>query len=112
MNDVVEIELQMKDAEEMIELEKALERLDKNRDFKRLIRQGYLTNEAVRLVQLKGAPGCQDPKTQAAILRDIDGIGSLLCFFHKVHHEADVARRVIEAGEQELELLRNEGADL
>lgn len=76
-HDIEAIEVSLKDAQKAVDLGKALDRLLTNRDFKKVILEGYFEHEAIRLVQLKSAPAMQRPEYQAVILRDIDAIGSL-----------------------------------
>lgn len=59
---------------------KAIERLYANADFKRVILEGYLEQEAIRLVHLRADVNAQKPEVQAAILREIDGIAYLDSF--------------------------------
>lgn len=108
MSSIAEIELNIKEAQEMVDLGKALERLMKNRDFTRVIKEGYLDHEAVRLVHMKADPQMQTPERQAAILRDIDGIGCLTGYFQKIRLFALQAANAIEAGEQAIEEIRAE----
>ena len=110
-NQVTEIELNIKEAESLVNLGKALDRLHSNRDFKKLILEGFFKDEAVRLVHLKADPSVQNEKQQAAILRDIDGIGVLRSYFGKIYQQAAMADAAIEDGEKELEELRAEGAE-
>jgi hypothetical protein len=85
-----------------------LDTLTKNKAFKALIREGYLKNEAVRLVHLKAAPAMQSPEMQENIIRDINGIGSLIGYLHKIEVQADMAAQAINADEETLEELRRE----
>ncbi|WP_289100986.1 hypothetical protein [uncultured Marinobacter sp.] len=109
--DVVELEMNIKEAKELVELGKSLERLEKNRDFKKVIQEHYLNKEAVRLVHAKGDAAMQDPKHQANILRDIDGIGSFTQFLNFLRYQAEMAKDAIRECEDVLDDLRAEGAD-
>lgn len=86
-----------------------LTRLESNRDFKKLIADGYLKDEAVRLVHLKADPSMQTPDRQAAIDRDISGIGALLQYFRTVDFMAGQAIKSIEADEATREEVLAEG---
>lgn len=67
--DVTESEVRTK-----IAFGEALERLLTNADFKTVILDGYLKDEAVRLVHLKCEHALQEPIQQAAIDRGITAI--------------------------------------
>lgn len=109
--EIREIELNIKEAQKMVDLNKALERLRSNRDFKKVIQECYLKDEAVRLVHLKADSNMQDEKSQAAIGRDIDAIGSLAQFLNFIPLQADMAQRAIDDGEAALDEMREEGVD-
>jgi hypothetical protein len=103
-----DIELDIKEAKKLTENGKALERLRNNRDFKRVVIDGYLTDEAVRLVHLKSDANMQDANSQSSITKQIEGIGSLVNYFNVVHHTSMLAEKAIESSEEVLEALRTE----
>lgn len=109
-NDTVQqIEENIRQAKEIVEFEKTLLRLMENKDFRKVIGDGYLRDEAVRLVHLRGDPAMQTPERQASVLRQIDSISHLSNWFRTVAHNASVARKAIEADEETREeLLREE----
>lgn len=74
-----------------IELGAALEKLRNDRDFNKLIVDGFMKEEAIRLVHLKADPNVQSPEQQAAIDRDISAIGVLAQYFVIVEQRARVA---------------------
>lgn len=93
-----------------IDLGNALDKLRNNRDFIKLILDGYLKDEAVRLVHAKSSPALQSEAMQAAITRDIDAIGSLAQYFNTVTQQANIAVKQLQGIEAEREeLLRGEG---
>ena len=110
-HDVDELELSIKEAEELVTLGVSLERLTKNKDFKRVIQEQYLHNEAVRLVHLKSDGNMQDARVQERLVRDIDAIGSFTQFLSKVRREADSAREAINTCNDELDHINSEGED-
>jgi hypothetical protein len=94
-----------------VELDKALERLESNRDFQAVIHKGYLEQEAIRLVHLKAEPAMQTPERQASVLSQIDAIGGLIQYLRVVSHNAQVATKSIESAEAERdELIAEEAA--
>ena len=106
-NEVTEIELNIKEAQEIVDLGKALDRLHNNRDFKKVILEGYFKNEAVRLVSIKGDPNLQSVDSQERIVKAIDAIGGLRGFFGTIDFKAEQAKQAIEEDEKELEFIRN-----
>lgn len=111
-NDTVQlIEENIREAKEIVELGKALERLEGNRDFRKVVKEGYLEKEAIRLVHLRSDPAFQTPEKQAAVLRAIDGIGELLTFFQSLRHSAAVASKAILADEAERDEILAEGGN-
>lgn len=108
--DAQEIEVNITELQKAIAVADALERLHSNKDFKEIIVKGYLTDEAVRLVHLKGAAAMQRPEAQKDILTAIDGISALMNYFRKLYHQAEIAEKSIEANRAELaELEAEEG---
>lgn len=103
-----EIEVNIREAKKMVELGNALQRLEKNRDFKKLITEGYLREEAVRLVHLKGDPNMQTDEMQTAIEKAMDGITGLTQYCNKLRHQSYLAEKAIEDNEQALEEMRSE----
>lgn len=89
--DLAALDRDAKVAKAHIDAGSALERLRTNRDFKTLVVEGYLKDEAVRLVHAKSNPALQSAADQAAIVRDIDAIGSLAQFFNTIGQRAQIA---------------------
>lgn len=99
----------IKEAKKVVELSEALTRLASNRDFRKVIEEGYFEKEAIRLVHLKADPNMQTGEYQAKIVKDIDAIGSLSQFFVTIKQMANVASRSVEADEEtRAELLQGE----
>jgi hypothetical protein len=87
MNDatIEEFELDVATAKEHVALADALGRLQKSKDFKLIINEGYIQKEAIRLVSLKAHPAMQEDKRQAAIVKSMDAIGSLEQYFSMLY---------------------------
>lgn len=94
------LELNIKQAKKIVELADSLERLSNNRDFKKIIQEGYFEQEAIRLVHLKADVNFQTPERQASIIQQIDAIGALNKYFETVFYRANQARKAIEADEE------------
>lgn len=108
-NDTIqEIENNIREAKALKEMGDALGRLQENRDFKKIIREGYFEKEAIRLVHLKSDPSMQSPASQQSIVDQIDAIGALSQYFRTVFHTAALATKAIYADEQEIEALLEE----
>lgn len=82
----------------------SLSRLFKNKDFISLILEGYLQDEAVRLVHLKASAEAASPESQFKILRDLDSIGALKEYFRKIDLEGQHAIQNIANAEAEIQL--------
>ena len=102
------IERNMEKARAVLEFSAALERLRSNRDFKKVVLEGYFEQEAIRLVHLKSDPNMQKPDMQQSIVNQIDAIGQLHQFFSTVLQKASMASRQIEADQETLEELAAE----
>lgn len=99
------------DNKAFVSLQQSLLRLQANRDFQTVISQGYLRDEAVRLVHARSNAALQSPLDQAALLRDIDAIGSLEAFFRKIEQQARQAVSHIDADEETIADLLSGGGD-
>lgn len=80
-----------KAAKVQLDLGSALANLRNNRDFKKLITEGYLKDEAIRLVSLKADPMMQTPEFQASIVKQIDAIGFLAQYFITIDQKHGIA---------------------
>ncbi len=105
---IVQVELEIEQAQEALELGKALDRLQNNNDFNKLINEQFLREEAIRLVGLKADPAMQSPEAKEAINNQQLAISGLLAYFRKVFAMADQAERAIDSAEEALEELRIE----
>jgi len=108
-NALHQIELSIEEARKLISLGDSLERLRSNRDFKKLINDGYFDQEAIRLVHLKSDPNMQSADSQKAIISQMDSIGSFKQFLQTVAFKSNMAAKAIEADEQTREELLAEG---
>ncbi|TXH13303.1 MAG: hypothetical protein E6R03_11530 [Hyphomicrobiaceae bacterium] len=94
------IDSNIREAKKIVDVGDSLERLRANRDFKRVILEGYFEQEAIRLVQLKADPNMQSLDSQKSIIAQIDAIGSLGQYFHAVYQKAQIARKAIVSDEE------------
>jgi len=107
---VVQIELDMEDAREIVGLTDSLNRLMKNADFISLIKVGYFKNEPARLTELKASPHMHTEVMQLSIIKQIDAIGGLQQYFNKIRALGEHARIAIEEANVELGLIAAEDA--
>lgn len=105
------LEESIKQATVVAELGAAVERLRSNRDFKRVIIEGYFEQEAIRLVHLKADSNMQSVGSQESIVKQMDAIGSLSQYLNTKRQLAGVALRSIASDEQTREELLVEGAE-
>ncbi len=90
-----------------IELGNALDKLRNNRDFNKLIVDGYLKDEAIRLVHLKADPNMQEPAQQAGIDRDINAIGTLAQYLTITGQRFEIAKKqMADIDDMRTEILR------
>jgi hypothetical protein len=111
-HEIEAIEKSIKQAKANVELGSAIERLKSNRDFRKMVLEGYFEQEAVRLVHLKADPSMQSPTHQAAILRDIDAIGAFKTYLDTVLFKSDMAAASLADSEAALaDALAEEGGE-
>lgn len=106
---ITAIEGNIQKARAVLEFQAALERLRGNRDFKKVVLEGYFEQEAIRLVHLKSDQNMQSPVIQQSIVNQIDAIGQLSQFFATALQKASMASRQIEADQETIEELAAEG---
>lgn len=77
----------------------AVARLMSNKDFKKIILQGYFKDEAVRLVHLKADPAMQSEESQRSIVLQMDAIGSFHQYLHIITQLANIAEKNLVTNE-------------
>lgn len=109
-NEIQQLEASIQHAKTVVDFGATVERLFNNRDFKKVISEGYFEQEAIRLVHLKADPNMQSVAQQEAIVKQMDAIGSLKQYLRTKCHIATQAVRSIAADEETRdELLAEEG---
>jgi hypothetical protein len=106
-----ELEANLLASKESIELNNALQRLMDNKDFKKVVINGYFSKEAIRLVLLKGKPGYQGDVEQKNIIAKIDAIGNFSNYLDSIAMEAELAIKNSAADEQTRDEIIFEGLD-
>mgnify|MGYP000730540718 CR=1 FL=1 len=100
-----QLEQNIKQARKIADLGESLERLYVNRDFKKVVSEGYFEQEAVRLVHLKADANMQSDEMQKSILSQIDAIGSLSSYFNTLRIRSTMASNAIANDENTREEL-------
>lgn len=96
MNDLQQIEITEQEAKNKVDLAKSLDRLLSNRDFKKIVTEGYFREEAIRLVMAKSNPHCQQDEVQKAITKDIDAIGSFRHYLAQIEFDGQQALKSLK----------------
>ena len=103
------LEANIKRSQQFVAVGESLERLYGNRDFKKVILEGYFEQEAIRLVHLKADDNMQNPESQRAILAQMDAIGSLKNHLGLLMRNAEMAGKTLAFDEQTRDELLMEG---
>ena len=107
-NDIEQLELSMENARHAIDMVKALERLRSNKDFEKIISNGYFKEEASRVVLLRGDLNATD-EMERHCDKQINGIGVLRSYFQKIQYLGSMAEKALaEHQETREELLREQ----
>lgn len=108
-NDSQEIMMSIEEAKEIIALGDALDKLEQNRAFKKLVLERYLKDEAVALTHRRAHPEvAMQPAFAQGIEDGLTGVGQLAMFFHRIRAQADQARYSLKSYEEELHNVRLE----
>ena len=92
-----QIEISDKQAKEMVSKMESLLRLVKNRDFKKVIEEGYFEKEASRIVLLKGDPEMQSEADQRTLDNMIIAVGGLRQYLSSTMQIGRMAQRDLAA---------------
>lgn len=103
------VELSLEEAKKVIDFGEAIQRLEKNADFRKVILDGYFTDEARRLVFLTADTNL-DEKASNAVWAGLRAIGELRSFLVTRKAMAEVAKKEVIDFQKTLEELREEDA--
>ena len=109
-NEIQQLDRSIKQSQKLVDLGDALDRLRNNRDFKKVIVEGYFEQEAVRLVHALSDRNMQSSESQDSIQKQMIGIGVFSDYLHTLSTQANMARRSVEADEATRAELILEGA--
>lgn len=99
-NQVQQVELSIEEAQQQIARSEQLSRLEKNKDFKALVLEGLLREDAVRQVMLRSSPmlhgdGPGAVSARMGIEARISMIGELNNYFRYIHIEGEGAKAAL-----------------
>jgi len=98
------IEKHLKECKDQINLNKSLQRLYKNRDFKAVVVEQFLKKEAVRCVTAKAMRAMQPKELQESLDKRITAIGEFSEFLRAIPMLASLAEQDIREAEELPEL--------
>lgn len=108
MSDIEQIELSIEDAKELIKRKDMALKLASNREFKKLVLDGYFVDEAARLVAVSGDYLQKDYRDE--IFDAIKAISHFKQFMQNIVKTGEIAERELRDQEEVLDELR--AADL
>lgn len=94
-NTLAQLEASIAQNKEQAELKNAVIRLSTNRDFKKVILEGYFEKEAIRLVHARSSAAMQTPDKQQRILDQMDAISNLRDYLDTVVQMGELAEKFI-----------------
>lgn len=105
MNEIQDIDLAIEQLREVIALSDALQRLEKNEDFKKVFLEYLLKDEAVRLVNLLAVSGIN----KEDVIKDLTHISAIRQLFIDIHRKAEAAEvQIYQYQEAREEILAEE----
>ena len=108
-SEIQQLDRSIQQAQKIVDLGDSLERLRNNKDFKKLISEGYFEKEAVRLVHLLSDTNMQSLEAQQSIQKQMIGVGMFHQYLQTIAIQAQMANRGLAADEQtRAELLAEE----
>lgn len=107
--DIRELEIEVEKAKAIIDTYEALVRLEKNKDFKKVILDGYLKEFALNTVLIRGR---MEFRSNATLLesntRKLDSIGELAEYFRNLRGNAAQMRNLLAEAESTREEILSE----
>jgi len=105
---IEEVELSITEARKMVHKRDQLFKLMKNRDFKVIVEDGYLIDEAARLVSISADSNLKDVRDD--IFTAIQGISTFRQYMHTIITMGNMAENEIRDNEELLDDLTQEGS--
>ena len=110
MSQIQEVELSIEQAQGLIKKGERALKLAENKDFKELVLDGYLVQEAARLAHLS-ADLTLDVNQRADVILMVQAVGFFKAFMQRLVREGNIAARDLAAHRETLSELHNEGAE-
>lgn len=107
-NQIEEIELSIEEAKKMVAVRDSLYKLMNNRDWRKIIEERYLKDEAVRLTGLVGDNSPRVLEMREEIIISLQGISKFRQFLQDTIRMGDMAENSIIENEEILDDMRNE----
>ena len=104
-NEIQQVELSLEEAKKLVEFGEAIERLNQNRDFKTVILEGYMGEEAKRLVFLTGEYNLT-PEAREQVHQNIHGIAALRNYLVARTQIGEIAKKEVQDFSETLEEIR------
>lgn len=108
MSTTEEIQLSIQEAKKLIARKDAAKRLTDNRDFKELVLEGYLRDEAIRLAHISADGNMKEYRDE--IMLSMQGISLFRQFMQNIIRMGDMAQAELYDYEQALDDVRAEEA--
>lgn len=106
-NEIHEIELSIEEARKHVEIGRMAEKLASNREFKKIVLEGYFEKEAARLAQIYSDP-MLPPDAREGVQRDLCGVGAFKRYLQHLVRIGTIAEQEIREQTDVLEELRAE----
>jgi hypothetical protein len=100
MSELQEVEITIQDCKEAIERKAALDRLRMNKDWKEIVEEGFLKDEAQRVVWALAEPALQEEKDQKMLLSIVNSVGYFRQYLNKVYQMSNQAEKDLAAHEE------------
>lgn len=101
------IRAQLKDAQETQAMSDVLDRLERNRDYKKIISDGFLSKNVLEQASMIARPDCQHELIQQAIQRNLMGASALNGYMVSLRQAARAAESIISQCQASIEELEN-----
>lgn len=102
------LEVEIDQAKTAIELRDELLKLEQHPSFKKIITEGYLEKEPVRLSRLKVDPSMQNDLQQRMLDNAIAGVGSLYMYLLKIKQIGSAMEQAVAEMEETREAILQE----
>lgn len=107
--EIQQVELTIEEARKILAIGEAIERLENNEDFKKIIFEGYFVDQAARYTGLLAEPALQAADKQANIIHCLRGISELRQYLLTTKMAVAQCRHDLQGQLDLLEELRAEG---